>query len=470
MTQRIAFGTSGWRGLMADDFTAVNVRRVSQALADHLAAQGKAGGLVLIGFDTRFLGATFARHAAGVFLANGFHVGVGREPVPTPAIDFAVLKEKAVAGVCFTASHNPPEYQGFKYIAAWGGIARPDETDPIADRANALTDAQVRTTTAPAEPYDFRTAYLDRLVGLVGRSSPGLRLLVNTMHGAASRYLPELLSRLGHTVIPLNDTHDPLFGGLQPDPSARNLAGMGARMEAGGFDLGLATDADGDRFGVLDPTGQFMEPNEVLALLVDGLANDPQTLAGPKTVAMARVTGSIVEKVAKSKGFAVEKTPVGFKYLGKLLADGKASFACEESSGFAWAPHVPDKDGLLTCALMARLVAASRQSPRAMMDTLYAKVGIRRSRRLDLKLDPAVKDMLLHRLRHQPPGDFAGEEVTYVDQTDGFMLQLGTSGWVAFRPSGTEPMVRVYLDAEDDAHLIRLTQSAHDYIATCARG
>jgi phosphoglucomutase len=461
----IKFGTSGWRGIIADDFTFANVRLCAQALADRLNANGKAKGQVYVGFDTRFLGREFAQAAAGVLTANGFDVFMADAPVPTPAVDAAVLHNKAVAGICFTASHNPPTYNGFKYIASWGGIARNDETDDLTKRVAALSADRVHSVATPVDVYDFRTPYLDQLARLVGSARQGLRILVNPMHGTAAAYLPELLTRLGHTVEVMNADHDPYFGGIQPDPAEANLKDMSARMLAGGFDLGLCADADGDRFGVVDVDGAYLAPNDVLALLIDYWA--PRT-AGPRAMAMSLVAGTIVERAGRAHGLTVHKTPVGFKYPGKMMAEGKVVLACEESSGFAWTPHLPDKDGILACAMVAALVADAGRTVGELKRALYDRLGHRSSRRLDLRIVDSQKSTLLEKLRNTPPKAFAGLDVAHVDQSDGVRLDLTGESWVAFRASGTEPLVRVYMDAENEQALNHLQREVEDYIAHCA--
>ncbi|MBI1363875.1 MAG: phosphoglucomutase/phosphomannomutase family protein [Proteobacteria bacterium] len=460
----ITFGTSGWRGIIADDFTFANVRLCAQALADRLKAIGKTNGKVFIGYDTRFLGREFADAAAAVLTANGFDVFAADAPVPTPAVDAAVLHHKAVAGINFTASHNPPSYNGFKYIASWGGIARNDETDDLTKRVAALSANKVFSVGTPVDRYDFRTPYLAQLLRLVGPSSRSLKILVNPMYGTSADYLPELLTKMGHKVEVMNAAHDPYFGGIQPDPAEANLKDMAARMAAGSYDLGLCTDADGDRFGVVDVDGTYLAPNDVLALLIDYWAEKTK---GPRAMAMSLVAGTIVERAGRSRGLEVFKTPVGFKYPGKMMAEGKVILACEESSGFAWTPHLPDKDGILACAMIANQVADAGTTIGTLKRALYDRLGHRSSRRLDLRIVETQKQNLLAKLRNTPPKAFAGLDVARVDQSDGVRLDLTGDNWVAFRASGTEPLVRVYMDAEDEKGLNTLQKEVEKYIALC---
>lgn len=450
----IVFGTSGWRAILADEFTVANVRLCSQALAEYLVDRGDSGGLVVLGHDTRFMGAYFAKVVGEVLLANGFRVLQQQGALPTPALDHAVLTHKAVAGVCLTASHNPPSYQGFKVIDKWGGIALPDMTNDLTDRVSRLTDASVKWAAADIPQADFTAAYLDSLEKLVGKSARSLRILFNPMHGASAKLMPDLLQRLGHTVEVMRENQDPYFGHIQPDPTADTLADMRERMARGDYDLGLATDADGDRFGVLSAGGEYMNANDVLALLVTEIANDE----GPKAIAMAEVTSQLVAMAAQAYGLDVVNTPVGFKFLGNELASGNVRCACEESSGFAWLPHVPDKDGLMACALVARLVARAGKDVLALRDDLYQKIGRRWYQRLDVALPQEDKRRLMNGLKTTPPQTFGGFTVQNVSLRDGVRLSLAGQHYISFRASGTEPLVRVYMDAADAESLGSLQQ------------
>lgn len=450
----IVFGTSGWRGILADEFTVANVRLCTQALADYLTDRGDKGRLVVLGHDTRFMGPQFAKIAGQVLLANGFRVLLQKGALPTPALDHAVLSHQAAAGICFTASHNPPSYQGFKVIDQWGGIALPEMTNDLTDRVSRLTAASVKSVDKDIELVDFTAAYLDSLEGLIGKAEKPLNILFNAMHGTSAVLMPELLRRLGHKVEVMRANQDPYFGHIQPDPTADTLADMRGCMAKGGYDLGLATDADGDRFGVLSASGEYVNANDVLALLVTEVAADE----GPQAIAMAEVTSQLVAMAAESVGLGVVHTPVGFKYLGSELASGNVRCACEESSGFAWLPHVPDKDGLMACALVARLVARAGKDVLTLRDELYARIGRRWYQRLDVALPQEDKLRLMNGLKTTPPQQFGGLAVQNVSLRDGVRLTLAGRNFVSFRASGTEPLVRVYMDATDAKALGGLQQ------------
>ena len=459
----ISFGTSGWRGIIADDFTQANVRLCTQALADQLHAQGQTSGTVLVGYDTRFMGRQFALSACGVLQANGFDVALANAPVPTPAVGWNVVNTKSLAGICFTASHNPPEYQGYKIITPWGGIMGSAETADLTKRAQTIKPENIKYQDPTPAVFDFQTPYIDHLFALLGPAAKPLRILVNPMHGTTAHYLPALLTRQGHHVTTINTTQDPLFGGLQPDPAPHNLADMVSQLKAGTYDLGLATDADGDRFGILDPDGTVLNPNDVLALLLNHTPPGPQ-----KAVGLALVTADIVRAAAAHQGLEVVETAVGFKHLGALMATHKTYLGLEESSGFAWSAHLPDKDGTLACALFAQLVSTTGKTPNTLKADLYQTLGPNTYERLDLKLPNPHKERLMAHLKTTTPTTIAGATLGELVTTDGLKFILSDGRWLALRPSGTEPLVRIYLNAPTAEGLAQLKATAQHWVQQTA--
>lgn len=468
MTQTVVFGTSGWRGIIADDFTFDNVKRCTQALADHLLNRNITKGIerkVVIGHDCRFLGEEFARMAAAVMEAAGFEVVLAKGAVPTPCLDHAVLRLKAQAGICFTASHNPPVYQGFKVIDTWGGMALPDVTEDISQRlADLQNTPNVQEDNLPA-PVDITTLYLTDLVSLLGGANSAkrkLRILVNPMHGASCKVLPKLLRTLGHHVEEMRNQPDPYFGGIQPDPRGDTLTDMKELLAADHYDIGLCTDADGDRFGVMSGEGEYYDPNQVLGVLLQAACQ--MAKKQPSAIAMAHVTSDFVARVAKHLGLMVHKTPVGFKHLGQKMAAGEADFACEESSGFAWADHVPDKDGLVACGLLAQFIASQNSSFYELYTALAKQVGPCHFKRLDLRLKPAQKERLLSQLSPDHIQQVFGREVASVDDQDGKRFIFRDGSFVGMRPSGTEPLLRIYIDAQSGEQCQTFVQKAQAWV------
>ncbi len=463
---QIKFGTSGWRGVIAEDFTFAGVRAVSRAIGEYVLVGGAGAARqgVVVGYDTRFLSEAFARQAAGVLTAQGIRVFLCGRDTPTPVIAYEILRRKAAGGIIVTASHNPPEYNGIKFSAAWGGPALPEATRQIEARANAiLTDD--RAPEAPprslqdAEAHgllqgiDPRPDYLERLRQLVDLATlrrMRLKVVVDPLYGSARGYLDALLQDAGCEVSVLHAWRDPYFGGRSPEPSEDHLQELASRVVGTGAHLGLATDGDADRFGLVDGDGRFLEPNYFLGLLLHHLVKGRGWTGG---VARSVATTHLVDAVARHLNIPVHETPVGFKYIGELIAQDRVVLGGEESAGLSVKGHVPEKDGILACLLAAELVA-SRGGARLMdlLEELYAEVGTILTRRLNFHLDSRLLAGLSQRLE-DPPGRLANREVVQVNRLDGVKLILEDGSWLLLRPSGTEPVVRLYAEASTEREL-----------------
>ncbi|NJC87369.1 MAG: phosphoglucomutase/phosphomannomutase family protein [Desulfuromonas sp.] len=468
----IKFGTSGWRGILAEDFTLANVRVVTQAIADHLRAAGEADKGVVIGHDSRFFGERFARETARVLAGAGVPSFLCNRDTPTPVIAFEILRRHAGGAINFTASHNPHEYNGIKFSPSWGGPALPEATADIEQRANAMLgeicyrnlplDQAVRN--GLVQEIDPMPAYLDALRGKVdlaaiGRS--GLTLVVDPMFGAGRGYLDTLLVEAGLMVQTINGQRDPYFGGLPPDPSKTHLNDLIICVKGDqAVALGLATDGDADRYGIVDADGSFIEPNYILALLYDYLLRRK----GEKGDAARSVaTSHFVDAVAAHHGFKVRETPVGFKYIGEFIRDNEIVIGGEESAGLTVRGHVPDKDGILACLLVAEMVAVEGKSLNALLLDLYRRVGEFHTGRQNLHLSPELEAGYADKVRNLP-ATLAGRKVLEVITVDGVKLLLEGGGWVLFRKSGTEPVVRVYAEARSASELAALTEAAVGFV------
>jgi phosphoglucomutase len=445
----ILFGTSGWRAVIADQFTFDHVALVTRAIADYLDTHAVADQPVIVGYDTRFLADRFARCAAEVLAARGRRVLLADRDVPTPVVAHAILHHRAAGGVNLTASHNPPEYCGIKFSPAWGGPAEPETTGWIETRIVALREEDDAEPARPNgsielfDPRDAYTAHLRTLIDVPAIRAAKLRVAVDVLYGTARGYLDAILAAEGCDVTVLHDRLDPLFGGGAPDPSARRLAELAALVREGGYRLGVATDGDADRFGVVDADGTYITANEVLALVVDYLI---QTRGAKGGVARSVATSHLVDAVAARHGREVYETGVGFKYIGRLIADGKLVAGGEEAQGLTIGGHVPDKDGILTCLLLVEMVAKTGKSLRAQLDELTATVGNRYYRRVDRPLSPGGVDRLRERLgRLSRIGEWPIVRRTEVEGIT--KLYVDDSSWVIVRPSGTEPVVRVYAES-----------------------
>jgi len=463
---QIKFGTSGWRGVIAEDFTFAGVRAVSQAIGEYVQAQdaGAKGRGVVVGYDPRFLSEAFAAEAAGVLAGQGIRAFLCDRDTPTPVIAYEILRRGAAGGINLTASHNPPQYSGVKFSAAWGGPALPAETKKIEERANAiLADhcAPGARGLSPAEAearglivrIDPRPTYLERLRALVDLEAirrARLKIVIDPLYGSARDYLDCLLREAGCEVTLLHDWRDPYFGGRSPEPSQENLRELVARVSATGAHLGLATDGDADRFGLVDADGSFLEPNYFLGLLLSHLVRGRGWTGG---VARSVATSHLVDAVARHLNIPVYETPVGFKYIGELITQDKLVLGGEESAGLSVKDHVPEKDGILACLLAAELVAArGRAHLTTLLQELYAEVGTILTKRLNYHIESRLVAGLQARLE-EPPRRLANRAVIAVNRLDGVKMILEDGGWLLLRPSGTEPVVRLYAEASTPEQL-----------------
>lgn len=466
----IKFGTSGWRAIIADDFTFANVRICTQAIADHLKSINQTSGVV-IGSDARFMSPRFMEVAAEVFAGNNIKALLCVRDTPTPVISFEILRRKLSGGINFTASHNPPEYQGLKFSPAWGGPALPETTKDIENRANELMkngnikrmplDEALKS--GLIEKIDPMETYLEELrkkINFTAIKAAGLKILVNPMYGTSRGYLDRLLIEAGCEVTVMNDNLDPYFGNQPPEPSEAHIPDMIARMKQGSFDLGLATDGDADRFGVLGPNGVFYEPNQILGMVLDHMKN---TRNWSGAAARSVATTHLVDAVARYHNIELIETAVGFKFLGDLIANDKIIMGGEESAGMSIKGHVPEKDGIIACLLVAEMVAMQKKPIAQILSDLYEKVGTYLTRRLNFKLTEAEKAKAIANMKNDPK-EVAGYKVKEVIRVDGTKCILENDAWVLVRFSGTEPVVRFYAEARDEATLEKLCSKGEAFV------
>jgi alpha-D-glucose phosphate-specific phosphoglucomutase len=458
----IKFGTSGWRGILADDFTFANARLVCQAIADYLKGEGKAAQGVVVGYDTRFLSETFAATAAEIMAGNGIPSYFTSRETPTPVVSFAIREAQRGGGINITASHNPPEWNGIKFSPAGGGPAPTPvttvieglirEIDPEKVKSIPFADAQDRGLITLINPRQGYFEHLQELLDTKALRQAGLKVAVDLLYGTGRDYLDAFLRDHGVTVEVLHDYRDPLFGGQRPEPSAEYLEPLAERIKATGAHLGLAVDADADRFGVMDGAGHYYETNLLLGLLFDHLI---KTRGWEGGVARSVATSHLVDKVAAANGRPVFETKVGFKHLGEYITNGQALMGGEEAEGFSMKGHLPEKDGILACLLVAEMVARRGKGLPELLADLFARVGPVYTERINLSLDSQAKASLLSRLQN-PPASFAGLAVSRHVTLDGHKFILADGSWVCFRPSGTEPVVRFYFEASSLEELERL--------------
>jgi phosphoglucomutase len=469
--QRITFGTSGWRGILCEDFIFENVKIVTQAIADNVKASGEAAKGIIVGYDSRFMGESFARESARVLTGAGIRTFLCVRDTPTPVIAFEILRRGTAGAINFTASHNPPEYNGIKFSPSSGGPALPETTNDIERRANEMMGQVCYKECALDQAIkdgllveiDPMQAYLDDLSGKIDFAAIAKlgTIAVNPLYGTARGYLAEPLKAHGVQVVQMNANRDPYFGGFPPEPSEKYIQDFIKLVQQDPeIRLGIATDGDADRFGIVDGDGSFIEPNYIIALLLDYLVRVKKMTGG---VGRSVATSHLVDAVAKMHDVKVYETPVGFKYIGELISQDKIIIGGEESAGLTIKGHVPEKDGILACLLVAEMVAHEGMSVKALLERLYSKVGTYLTKRVNINLSPELEQVFPERIA-ATPSSFAGVAVKQLVTVDGNKFILEDGSWLLFRKSGTEPVVRLYCEASTEERLQSLIAAGREFI------
>ena len=465
----IRFGTSGWRALIADQFTFANVRTAVAAIASHVCSRAKSPVLI-VGYDPRFLSEEFSQAASEVLRAHGIRVLLCSSPTPTPAIACEILRRMTDGAINFTASHNPAEYHGLKFSAADGGPALPEVTKDIEARAAKLSSPPSPLSHGGAhdgvERIDPREPYLARLRELVRfpvLREAKLKIVCDPLHGCGAGYLDRILIEEGIDCSGIRTNRDVLFDGHGPDVSEENLQPLSHAVRDRAASVGLATDGDADRFGIVDSNGAFVSPNHILALLYDYLVESRGWRLG---AARSVATTHLVDAVARHHGLPVHETPVGFKYIAEFIKQDAIALGGEESAGLTIRGHVPEKDGILAGLLVAEMIAARRAPLAEQLSTLFRKVGgefwpIREN----LHLGEELKARTVARLKNDCQ-EFQGRRVSRLDRTDGLKLIFSDGAWLLLRLSGTEPMLRVYAEAATPQAARQLVADARKWIDT----
>jgi len=463
--QTIHFGTSGWRGIIADDFTFPGVRRASAAIADHVVALKK-NPTVIVGHDTRFFSPEFARTSASVMRDHGCRIVFCPDPTPTPVLAHAIIYNKFEGGVNITASHNPAAYNGLKFSGPDGGPALPEITTDIETRAAALSDDGVpyHDIKDDFERLDPRQPYFEQLKKMIRfdvlAKAKG-NFAYDALHGCGAGWLDRILADHGMKVESIRTKRDVLFDGTGPDPSEENLAPLKTLVLEKKSLAGLATDGDADRFGILDRDGTFISPNHILGLVFDYLL---QTRGLKLGASRSVATTHLMDAVGRLYDVKVYETPVGFKYVGPLLRAGKILIGGEESAGMTIHDHLPEKDGILACLLVAEMIAARNTSLMDQLHDLFRRVGSEFwPVRKNLHLPDDTQKKLPDRLRENF-NEFAGHKVAKTDRTDGLKMIFEDGSWVLMRPSGTEPVARIYTEASKLSAAEKLAEDAQAWI------
>jgi alpha-D-glucose phosphate-specific phosphoglucomutase len=466
----IQFGTSGWRGLIADDFTFANVRLAVNAIAEHVKSKS-AKPTILVGYDPRFYSEEFSQLAVHILQEHGIRTLLSETFCPTPAVAYEVMRSHLDGAINFTASHNPAQYHGLKFSSSDAGPALPEVTKDIEARVvksiengGAAEAAAHGAKHKNAEKINLRGPYLERLEELVRFEvlrKAGVKVVVDALHGCGAGYLDRTLTDHGISVRAMRTERDCLFDGTGPDVSEENLAPLRKAVAGSGFAAGLATDGDADRFGVVDCDGTWIQPNHILALLYDYIVESRGwNLPAARSVA----TSQMIDAAAKARGQSTYQTPVGFKYIGQLIREDKIALGGEESAGLTIRGHVPEKDGILACLLVAEMIAARGASIGEQLKAIFKKLGrefwpIRENLHLsDEQKANAIKKVAVD------SSTLLGRKVVSTDRTDGAKFVFEDGSWMLARLSGTEPLLRLYIEAESAAASAKLAKEATNWI------
>ena len=468
MTSPIKFGTDGWRGIIADDFTFSNVARCSQGLADYLRVEGTASDGLVVGYDTRFASREFAETVASVIAGNDIAVRLCKEPAPTPVVSHQVVHSGAAGGVVITSSHNPAAWSGFKFKSAQGGSASQSMTDVLElciDSARPPRTLPLDTARDAGllEDIDPAPAYRESITGLVNLDAiraAGLSVIVDAMHGAGAGFIPGMLKGGTTTVTELRSEVNPSFPGMaQPEPIAHNLGELCRRVPQDGASAGLALDGDADRIGLVDESGRFVSTLEVFSLLALYLLE-----RGDRGALVKGVTASVMlNKLAQRYSVDIAEMPVGFKNIGPRFQADDALLGGEESGGYAFRGHIPERDGILSGLLLLEYMAIAGLSASGMVRHLFDLVGEHHYQRRDVGFDPAQRSAIMDRLSGAPITELAGMAVRSMDEIDGRRWMLD-AGWVAARFSGTEPLLRIYCEADTTTNVTRLLDAMQTHL------
>lgn len=455
----IRFGTDGWRAVISDTFTFANLRLVAQAIADYVLEEGGPEPRAVIGFDTRFLSDRYAAEVARVLAGNGIVAYLTRADTPTPAISYAVLNKKAAAGVMITASHNAPRYNGLKLKADFGGAALPEQAEHV---EAFLTRNQERARWPNVMDYDtaieqnlirrFDPAWayyehLGELIDLDMISASELRVVADAMYGSGRKCIADMLARSRCRVVEIRGEMNPGFGGIHPEPVGHYLSALAAAIQAHHADIGLATDGDGDRLGAMDDLGNFVDPHHIFGLALRYLVEERGWRG---TVVKSISTTRMVNRLAEQYDLPVKETPVGFNHIADHMLNNDVLIGGEESGGLSIKGHIPEGDGVLMGLLMLEVLASAGCPLHELVESLQADVGPAHYARRDIPLrTPVTKRKMVERILATTPDGLGGETIEEVNTLDGVKYLLADDSWLLIRPSGTEPVLRVYAEGRN---------------------
>lgn len=463
---KITFGTDGWRAVIAEDFTFENVRIVTQAIADYLKKCSPDSLLTVVGYDTRFLSEKFAEVAASVLAGNGISVILTSEPTPTPVISFAVKEKRAAGGVIITASHNPPQFSGIKFKPNYAGSADETITREIEKSLYQNSVSSIPMDTARQEGklkvMDISSNYLSYITSYVEMEriqQLNIKMVIDPMYGTAGDYFAQLLPR--NSSILIHNFRNPYFGGLTPEPIPPHLRQLVEKVQQERADIGIATDGDGDRLGIVDENGDYLTPHQVFGMiLLHLLRHRKWTGAVVKTVS----TTMLIDRITRQHGLKLYITPVGFKHICQLMRRENILIGGEESGGLGIRSIIPERDGILSALFLLEMLAVRQKTVGQIRQEMEEEFGSFHYRRVDLHYPQEKMNRPIPEISSSPPQTLGEKTVKSIDYTDGIKFLLDDDSWLLIRPSGTEPLVRIYAEAESEKSLQRLINAGQNLI------
>jgi phosphomannomutase len=470
---QIKFGTDGWRGVIADDFTFANVRTAAEAVAAYVHAQEDPTKGLCIGYDTRFGSKAFARACAEVVASTGIRVMLAGAVTPTPALSFGVRERGAAGGIMITSSHNPAQWNGVKYKAWYGGSGKPS----IIAAIEGYLGKPVAKAAAPAEIdlVDFLPSYLKAIesfadLNLIARS--GMKFCIDSMYGAGANILSDIFKRIGVDHVQIRANPDPLFPGINPEPIEPHIRALGEAVVANHCHAGLCTDGDADRIGATDEHGNFVDPHKIYSVLLSWVL---RRKGWPGAVTRAFNTTKMLDRIAKKHGRELIEHGIGFKFVCDYMLEREIVMGGEESGGIGFQRHLPERDGLLNCLLLANVMAEEGKTLGQLVADLQAEYGEHQYGRIDLHIADDIKNGAIARARALPAGNaiFAGMPILRVETLDGVKFYLdnpeakskpnAAETWLLLRASGTEPLMRIYTESCSKESVAKLLESARKF-------
>ncbi len=447
---KIKFGTDGWRGVIAEDFTFKNVKIVGQAIADYIKEQKREKEGLVIGYDCRFLSREFAEAVSSVMGGNNIKIILSSQSLSTPALSYAVINEKCAGGIMLTASHNPPKFNGIKFKCDFGGSAPEEVTHKIESYLGKNKIKEIKQEQKQLiKEKELTSPYLTNLQSyLEGEiiEHTKLKVVYDSMFGVGAGYLEKTLKNTKIEIISLHQKSDPYFGGLNPEPIEENLRELKEKVKEVNADIGLAVDGDADRAGIIDEEGNYLPPHHVFPLLLLYLIEERNWKGG---VAQTISLGYLSERIAQAYNLSFYETPIGFKYINKLMRQKEILLGGEESGGYGYGKYIPERDGVLTCLLFVEMMAKKRKKLSQILKDLEKKFGKSHFKREDLKLESLVdKEKLVKKIMDKAPETIANIPVKEIKTLDGIEFVLKDDSWLLIRPSGTEPKLRIYVESE----------------------